>query len=85
MQTNLIEKCNGLSSSTKFDEIITGLDKLEFHEHPETHELVLIHSWPIDNGDGDIGTDFEVKDVLKPIYCQIFKKIVELKNKINEL
>lgn len=81
----LSDKCNGLSSSTKFWESFDGRTTREYHEHPETGELVVMDTWYVSAGEDDVDHEFEVIAVESPTICEISKKVVEIENKIKNL
>lgn len=67
-------KCNGLSSATKFEVFDLGSGvKQEWHEHPDTGELVVVNTWYVPNGEDDVDHDFEVIKVYPSVGCQLAK------------
>ncbi len=63
---------NGLSSKTCFYKYQTGsLGRytVEFHEHPESRELVIINNW----FDNHAEPDYEILGVYQPIACELAK------------
>lgn len=67
-------KCNGLHSGTKFE--VFKLDRgvtQEWHEHPDTGELVIINTWYVMNGEDDVDSDFEVVKVYPKVACELAK------------
>jgi hypothetical protein len=82
---DILFKANGLSSSTKFQEFDypnTGITQ-EWHEHPETGELVIMDTWYIPNGEDDVDHDFEVIKVYPRVGCMLAKENLD-KNKLYE-
>ncbi len=77
-----IEKVNGLHSGTKFYERIEGLDRIEYHEHPETHELVVIEDRVVEGAGGCIDQEFEVTAVYPPDICKVSKAIEKCRQHI---
>ena len=85
MKKDLMDKCNGLSSSTEFYSRMEGQHTIQYHEHPDTHELVVMDNWYVSDGQDDVSTEFEVIAVESPTICEILKKIVAIENKIKSL
>lgn len=56
---NLIAKCNDLSSSTRILAIPKGNVTREYHEN-EDHELVVMDTWYVSDGQDDVIPEFEV-------------------------
>lgn len=71
------EKANGLHGGTEFFERVEGRDKISFHQHPATGELVIMRTWCVPNGEDDIDYEFEVEDVASKEVCERVKQIVE--------
>jgi len=80
-----MDKCNGLSSSTKFYSRQEGQHTIQYHEHPETHELVVMDTWYVQSGEDDVDHEFEVIGVYSPDICKTSKMIEALKEKITTL
>lgn len=68
-----ILKANGLHSGTRFYDYYEGNYRIEYHEHPETKELVILRTWFVPDGDDDVAPDFEVLNVYPPIACELAK------------
>jgi len=70
-----IEKVNGLSSKTKFYSYYNkeGSFEIEFHEHPDTHELVIMRTWYVPSGEDDVDHDFEIEGVYSSVACELAK------------
>ncbi len=64
-------KATGLHSGTKFWEDSDNGIKEEYHEHPETKELVILHTWSVPNGEDDVDFEFEVVGVYPPVACEL--------------
>ena len=80
---DLSDKCNGLHSGTKFyEKDLHGGVKLEYHEHPDTHELVVVRTWYVSDGQDDVMPEFEVESVSEPIVCEIMQRLVSIENRI---
>ena len=84
---NIKNRDNGLSSSTKFYEKgdRCGSGEIQYHEDPETHELIIINCWAVANGPDEVDFESEVLEVHPPIICSIMKKLVEIENKIKNI
>lgn len=65
-------KANGLHSGTKFYEYRMGDVNVEYHEHPKTGELVIMHTWRVQDGDCTSG-EFEVVGVYPYVGCLLAK------------
>lgn len=78
------EKANGLSGQTEFFERQDGRDKISFHQHPKTGELVIMRTWPVANGEDDVDFEFEVEDVASKEVCERVKQIVVEMNQLKE-
>lgn len=72
-----IMKINGLHSGTKFYERNVGNSRLQYHEHPETGELVVVLTWAVMDGEC-ISYESEVLEVQNPFACAWSKKLVGL-------
>ena len=81
------DKINGLNGRTKFkvEGSRTNGGETEYHEHPETHELIIVNTICVPNGEDDVDFESEVVEVHSPIICKIIKEIEIIKNKIKEL
>lgn len=66
-------KANGLSGKTKFHEVDLRNGRTEYHEHPDTGELVVMEVWPVSTRDGDIDYEFQVTGVFSPTACELAK------------
>ena len=76
-----MEKVNGLSGSTKFDEFYIGNGvRQEWHEHPQTGELVIVDTWRVDDGAGCSEADFELVKVYPMVGCLLAKLNVGFRN-----
>mgnify|MGYP001576219654 CR=1 FL=1 len=82
---NLQDKANGLHSGTKFQEFSypNSLKKQEWHQHPDTGELVIMDTWYVADGEDDVSPEFEVIKVFPKVGCEIAKLNI-LKNQIYE-
>ncbi len=66
---------NGLHAGTKFfTEQKDGIHSWEYHQHPETGELVVMHTWYEADGEDDVMPQFEVIKVGSKKECEDLKK-----------
>lgn len=70
------EKANGLHGGTEFFERKDGQDKISFHQHPVTGELVIMRTWAVPNED-DVDFEFEVESVSSKEVCERVKRLVD--------
>lgn len=81
-----MEKVNGLSSASKFwEKVEKNGDVIQYHEHPVTGELVVLRTWFVDGGDGDVMPEFSLVGVSRPIVCQISKSMALCQQKVSQL
>lgn len=80
-------KLNGLNGFTKFRERGSRTDggSIEYHEHPDTHELIVVRTVCVPNGEDDVDFESEVLAVHPPMICLLSKQIEEITNKIKNL
>ena len=76
LDEDIVFKCDGLSSSTKFQEFTypNGRVTQEWHEHPKTGELVIMNTWYVPDGEDDVMPDFEVIKVFPRVGCMLAKE-----------
>jgi len=81
------DKINGLHSGTKFKEegSRTNGGSTEYHEHPETGELIIVKTYCVPNGEDDVDYESDVIEVHPPIICKISKEIEKINNKIKNI
>lgn len=83
---NDLEKVNGLHSGTMFYSYYEGRERVEYHEHPETGELVIMRTWFVSAGDGDVDHEFDLVAIYPALGCEIAKMNVPfLENGVHKL
>ncbi len=66
------DKVNGLHSGTRFYDFYTkNQTRIEYHEHPKTHELIIVATWAVPNGKDDVDFEFEVTGIYPPTACEL--------------
>lgn len=60
-KSKIHEIASGLNGSTKFDsKQLSGTDYLEYHENPDTKEIVIIHQWAVPSSEDDVDFEYEL-------------------------
>lgn len=71
--TKDIEKVNGLHSGTMFYNYYEGRERVEYHEHPKTGELVIMRTWFVSSGEDDVDHEMELVGVWPRVGCMLAK------------